>query len=374
MSAAACNIANANIDVLLEPQCYARPGAPAILAYAGLGRDQAPGIGRTGSAGHRAYPAATERGLAPPARAEVPGLFEGANMMRSGFRALRAFRRSLVAVVAALAPSALAESARAAEGQAEPWQLGLQEAVTPVAADMTLFHNFLLVIIAGITLLVLALLIYVMVRFNEKANPQPSRTTHNTLIEVVWTVVPVLILIVIAIPSFRLMFTQYSYPEADLTIKATGHQWYWSYEYPDHDGLAFDSIMLEEDQLEADQPRLLAVDNEVVVPVGSTVHVLVTSSDVIHSWAVPAFGVKTDAVPGRVIKTWFRAKEEGTYYGQCSELCGQRHAFMPITVRVVSGEEFDEWLAEAKQEFAASHPASGRGRPHAGSTKVALGK
>lgn len=291
--------------------------------------------------------------------------------MRSGFRA---FGRWMAPALAALASAAPVEAARAAEGQPDPWQLGLQEAVTPVAADMTLFHDFLLVIIAGITLLVLVLLVYVIARFNEKANPQPSRTTHHTLLEVAWTVVPVLILIVIAIPSFRLMFTQYSYPEADLTIKATGHQWYWSYEYPDHESLEFTSTMLEGDKREADQPRLLAVDNEVVVPKGSTVHVLVTSADVIHSWAVPAFGIKTDAVPGRVIRTWFRAQEEGTFYGQCSELCGQRHAFMPITVRVVSREEFDQWLESAKQEFASSRPdTGGDGRAEAG-TRVALGE
>lgn len=255
--------------------------------------------------------------------------------------------------IAALLPA----GALAQEGMASPWQLGLQTAATPVASDMHGFHNFLLVIITLITLFVLGLLVYVIFRFNERSNPKPSRTTHNTILEVVWTAVPVLVLIVIAIPSFRLLFAQYDFPKADLTIKATGNQWYWTYEYPDHDNLTFDSLMVEDADLKPGQPRLLSVDNEVVVPVNRNVHVLVTASDVIHNWAMPSFGIKIDAVPGRLMKTWFRATKPGVYHGQCSELCGQRHAFMPITVRVVSEEEFAAWLDSAKEQFASSAPA-----------------
>lgn len=261
---------------------------------------------------------------------------------------------------AILLSAAGAAGAHAAEGMASPWQIGLQNAVTPIAGNMHSFHSFLLVIISAITLFVLGLLVYVIFRFNERANPTPSRTTHNTILEVVWTAVPVLVLIVIAIPSFRLLFAQYDFPKADLTIKATGNQWYWSYEYPDHDNLTFDSLLVEDADLKPGQPRLLTVDNEVVVPVNKNVHVLVTAADVIHNWAMPSFGIKIDAVPGRVMKTWFRATETGTYHGQCSELCGQRHAFMPITVRVVSEEEFAAWLESAKSKFASRLPAPER--------------
>jgi len=247
-------------------------------------------------------------------------------------------------------------SAAAAAGHPVKWQLGLQDAVTPIARQMHGFHDFLLVIITVIAAFVLALLVYVMLRFNEKSNPKPSKVTHNTPLEVIWTVVPVLILIAIAIPSFRLLFAQYDFPKADLTIKAIGNQWYWSYEYPDHDNLAFDAVMLEDDELKPGQPRLLATDNEVVVPVNKNVHVLVTATDVLHNWTVPSFGVKVDAVPGRLLKTWFRAEKTGVYYGQCSELCGIKHAFMPITVRVVSEQEFAAWLAEAKKKFASTLP------------------
>ena len=242
----------------------------------------------------------------------------------------------------------------AAEGVPEPWQLGLQDAVTPVMHDITQFHNFMLYLITAITLFVLVLLLVVMVKFNAKANPTPSKTTHNTTIEVVWTVAPILILLVIAIPSFRLLYLQRDIPPADITIKATGHQWYWSYEYPDHNDLGFDSLMVEEEDLKPGQPRLLATDNDVVVPVNKTVRVIVTASDVIHNWAVPSFGIKMDGIPGRLNETWFRAEKTGVYYGQCSELCGIRHAFMPITVRVVSEEDFAAWLVEAKKEFASA--------------------
>jgi cytochrome c oxidase subunit II len=243
-------------------------------------------------------------------------------------------------------------AALAGAGQPSPWQLGLQTAVTPVMTDIAWFHDFLLYIITAITIFVLVLLVIVMVKFNARANPTPSKTTHNTLIEVIWTVVPVIVLVAIAIPSFRLLFFQLNIPQADLTIKATGKQWFWSYAYPDNGGFEFDSLMLQDKDRKPDQPRLLAVDNEVVVPVNKTVRVQVTAADVIHAFAVPSFGVKIDAVPGRLNETWFKATKEGVYYGQCSELCGKDHAYMPITVRVVSDKDFAAWIDQAKKKFA----------------------
>lgn len=240
-------------------------------------------------------------------------------------------------------------------GMAEPWQLGFQSAASPIMEQIHAFHTYVTIIITLIALFVLALLIFVMARFNERSNPQPSRATHNTVLEVAWTVIPVLILVAIAIPSFRLLFAQYDFPKADLHITATGNQWYWSYEYPDQ-GITFDSIMVPEADLKEGQPRLLTVDREVVVPVGKNVIVGLKSNDVIHDWAVPAFGVKLDAVPGRLQSTWFRAEREGIYYGQCSELCGRNHAFMPIAVRVVSEDAFNDWLAKTKAASAKDDP------------------
>ncbi|HVZ54674.1 MAG TPA: cytochrome c oxidase subunit II [Pseudolabrys sp.] len=236
-------------------------------------------------------------------------------------------------------------------GQPHPWQLGLQAGATPVMDDIIWFHDFLLWVIAAITLFVLALLVYIVFRFNARANPVPSRTTHNTTIEVVWTVVPVLILVTIAVPSFRLLFLQLNTPPADVTVKATGKQWFWSYSYPDAK-FEFDSLMVQTADLKPGQPRLLTVDNEMVVPVNKVVRVLTTGADVIHSWAVPSFGVKIDAVPGRLNETWFKAEREGTYYGQCSELCGRDHAFMPIVVHVVSEKDYLAWVDQAKKKFA----------------------
>jgi len=235
--------------------------------------------------------------------------------------------------------------------QPEPWGLGLQEAASPIMEQMVSFHNLLLVIIIAITIFVAALLVWAMIRYNRRANPEPAKFHHNTTLEVLWTVVPILILVVIAIPSFRLLYAQHSYPKPDVTIKATGYQWYWQYEYPEA-GFSFGSFMVEDADLKPDQPRLLAVDADVVVPVDKTVQVLVTAADVMHNWTVPAFGSKIDAIPGRVNRTWFKATETGTFYGQCSELCGTRHAFMPIAVRVVTQEEYDAWLEQAKQEYA----------------------
>jgi len=217
------------------------------------------------------------------------------------------------------------------------------------------FHNLLLVIITIITLFVLALLVIVVVKFNAKANPTPSKTTHNTLLEVAWTVIPVVILVVIAIPSFRMLFKQLNIPQSDLTIKAAGNQWNWTYTYPD-DKIEFTSIMLQDadrQKLNPVPPRLLAVDNPIVVPVNKVVRVQVIASDVIHAFAVPSFGIKIDAIPGRLNETWFKATREGVYYGQCSELCGKDHAFMPIAVQVVSNEDYTKWVAARKQALAA---------------------
>src|ERR1700688_4221872 len=237
-------------------------------------------------------------------------------------------------------------------GQPAPWEDTLQEAASPVMEDITSFHNFLTVLITIITLFVLTLLVIVVVKFNAKANPVPSRTTHNTLIEVAWTLIPVLILVGIAVPSFRLLFLQLDIPKADLTIKATGKQWYWSYAYPDNGKFEFDSLLAQDKQ-----PRLLGVDNEMVVPVNKIVRIQTTGADVIHSFAMPAFGIKIDSVPGRLNETWFKATKTGMFYGQCSELCGKDHAFMPIVIRVVNDQEFASWVEGAKKKFA-TNPAN----------------
>jgi len=236
-------------------------------------------------------------------------------------------------------------------GQPSPWQLGLQQSAAPTMDDIIWFHNLLLYIIIAITLFVLALLLIVIVKFNARSNPIPSKTTHNTLLEVMWTIIPVAILVVIAIPSFRILFVQLNLPPAEVTVKATGKQWYWSYSYPDAK-FEFDSLMLKENERKPDQPRLLAVDNEMVVPVNKVVRVQVIGADVIHAFAVPSFGIKIDAIPGRLNETWFKATREGVFYGQCSELCGKDHAFMPIAVRVVSEQAYTAWVAEAKKKFA----------------------
>jgi len=243
--------------------------------------------------------------------------------------------------------------ALAGSGQPSPWQMGLQQSATPVMDDIVWFHNFLLYLIAAVSAFVLVLLLIVVVKFNARANPTPTKTTHNTTIEVIWTVVPVLILVAIAVPSFRLLFLQTSIPPADVTVKATGRQWYWNYTYPDSK-FDYDSYMLQDKERKGDQPRLLAVDNDLVVPVGKVVRVLVTADaiGVIHAFAVPSFGVKIDAVPGRLNETWFKATREGMYYGQCSELCGKDHAFMPIAVRVVSEKDYATWLDQMKKKYA----------------------
>ena len=236
--------------------------------------------------------------------------------------------------------------------QPKEWQLGFQNPASDGMRDIVNFHNnILLPIIIAISVFVLFLMIYVCIRFRESKNPNPSKTTHNVAVEVLWTLIPCLILIVMAVPSFKILYKQDTIPKADLTVKAVGYQWYWGYEYPD-ENIIFESYMIKEDELKENQPRLLTVDNEVVVPVNKVVKVLITANDVLHAWALPSFGVKRDAVPGRINETWFKAEKVGTYYGQCSELCGIQHAFMPITVRVVTDEEYAIWLADAKMKFA----------------------
>nr|WP_067341218.1 cytochrome c oxidase subunit II [Stappia indica] len=292
---------------------------------------------------------------------------------------------------AALAPLAFAGAASAA--QPMPWQLGYQPAATEVMEDITWFTDFTLVIVTIITLFVLGLLVWCIMRFNSKANPTPSRTSHNTFIEVVWTLVPILVLVMISIPSFRLLYKQIEIPEYDMTIKVTGYQWYWGYEYTDEamSDISFESIMLREESERAERaaafnrpieeyPRLLAVDNEVIVPVGKTVRLQITAADVMHSFAMPAFGVKMDAIPGRLNETWFNAKQTGIFYGQCSELCGKDHAFMPIAIRVVEEEQFQAWAEAAKSDVeeatrqlmaTIAKPAGTAAAPAAGSLDVA---
>lgn len=265
-------------------------------------------------------------------------------------------RAALLAGFVASATSAVGISGAWAQeviGQPLPQQLGMQPAATSIAEDLHHFHNWILMpIITIITVFVMLLLLWVMIRYNSKRNPVPSKTTHNTVIEVLWTVIPILILIGISVPSFKLLYKQLDIPQTDLTIRAIGHQWYWSYEYPDNGNFTFDATIVPENEIKAGQHRLLETDNVVVVPVNTNIRLLVTAADVIHAWAMPAFGVKKDAVPGRTNETWFRAEREGTYYGQCSEICGAYHGYMPIKVQVVSKDAYAKWAEEAKQKFA----------------------
>lgn len=259
--------------------------------------------------------------------------------------------RVLMGMGVAAATFVMSGVAMAAEimGQPQEWEYKLQKAATPIMENIIWFHNFLLWLITAIVLFVLVLIVVVIFKFNAKANPVPSKTTHHTLIEVIWTIVPVLILVGISVPSFRLLFSELDVPKSDLTIKATGKQWYWTYSYPDNGKFEFDSLLAADKQ-----PRLLAVDNELVVPVNKVVRVQVIGADVIHSFAVPAFGIKIDAVPGRLNETWFKAEQTGMFYGQCSELCGKDHAYMPIAVRVVTEDEFKKWVADAQKKYASA--------------------
>ena len=239
-----------------------------------------------------------------------------------------------------------------AGGRSEPWQMGFQTPASPVMERITEFHNLVLFIEVAIVALVLGLMCYIIVRFNAKANPVPTKTTHNTLLEVVWTGVPLLVLIIIAVPSLKLLYYADRIEDAEMTLKVTGNQWFWTYSYPDHGGFEFDSVIVPDDELKAGQPRLLTVDNEVVLPAETNIRLLFTSADVIHNWGVPSLGLKLDTVAGRINEAWVRINKEGDYYGMCSELCGINHGFMPIHIKAVSKADFAEWVETAKKEFA----------------------
>jgi cytochrome c oxidase subunit 2 len=266
----------------------------------------------------------------------------------------RALLTLALGVIGSLAAATIAGAA-----EPKPWQLGFQPPATPVKDRLSAFHDELLIIITLITIFVLGLLVYVMWRFNQQRNPVPTRTSHNTVIEMLWTVVPVLILIIIAIPSFKLMYYMDRVPNPEMTIKVTGHQWYWSYEYPDQGGLTFDSNMIPEDQLKPGQKRLLDVDNPLVVPADTIIRVLITGTDVIHSWFVPSFGVQEYAIVGRLNESWMKIDHPGTYYGQCNQICGVNHAFMPIKVEAIAKDAFQRWLVDAKKKFARRDDGTG---------------
>ena len=243
---------------------------------------------------------------------------------------------------------------RAVANGPKNWQMGFRAPASPTAEEIHWFNDVVLLpVTVAIVVFVTGLLVYVIWRFSEKRNPTPSKTTHNTAIEVLWTAVPVMILFVIAIPSFKLLYFADSIQEAEMTLKATGRQWYWNYQYPDHGGFEFDAYMVPDADLQEGQKRLLSTDNLVVLPVETNIRLLITASDVLHAFALPAMGIKLDAVPGQVNETWVRINEEGTYYGQCSELCGTGHSYMPITIKAVSKAEFEEWINQAKEDFAA---------------------
>lgn len=233
----------------------------------------------------------------------------------------------------------------------KPWQMGFQEPVTDVMDDIVWFHRLSMYILSGIVFFVIFLITYVCLRFNAKSNPVPAKFKDNLTLEIIWTIIPVIILIILAIPSFKILYHAEHIPKCDFTVKVVGRQWYWSYQYPDHGNFAFDSYIIPDNELKENQLRLLSVDNNIVIPVDTSVRILITSSDVIHSWTIPAFGRKIDAVPGKVNETWIKVKKTGIYYGQCSELCGVNHAFMPIAVEVVTKEEFVEWIKKSQTRF-----------------------
>ncbi|NQV84610.1 MAG: cytochrome c oxidase subunit II [Rhodospirillales bacterium] len=258
-------------------------------------------------------------------------------------------------LTSALVFGVLFKSGRAlADGRSEPWQMWFQEAASPTMERIVEFHNLLFVMEVGIVVLVLAIMGYIIIKFNAKSNPVPSKTTHNTLLEVIWTAVPVVILITIAVPSLKLLYYADAIQDAEMTLKVTGNQWFWSYTYPDNGDIKFDSVIIPTEELKKGQPRLLSVDNEVVLPVQTNIRLLLTSNDVIHNWAVPSLGLKLDTTPGRTNETWVSINKEGSYYGMCSELCGVNHGFMPIHIRAVSKSDFVAWTKMAKKKFAAN--------------------
>ena len=254
------------------------------------------------------------------------------------------------------------------------WQLGLPEPASPTAVLIDQFHDWLLIIITLISVFVLVLLLYASWRFSEKRNPTPSTTTHNTVIEILWTVIPILILIGIAIPSFRLLYFSDRDPDPEMTLKIIGNQWYWTYEYPDHGNFTFDANLIPEDELKPGQKRLMDTDNPVVLPVGKRIRLLMTASDVLHAWAISSVGVRLDTVPGQINETWVLFDRPGTYYGFCSELCGAGHAYMPIMVKALPPAEFDAWTEKAKKEFARVDEPSQRAAPAEGAPSVDVAK
>jgi cytochrome c oxidase subunit 2 len=269
-------------------------------------------------------------------------------------RPMSRYRRLLAALLMMTAP--VGEALGQTVGAPRPWEIGMQPAFGPLKAEQIALHNLVLVIITVITLFVGALLVWAMWRYNARRNPVPSRNAHNTVLEVAWTVIPVLILVIMAIPSFRLIYYEDRTRDADLTVKVTAHQWYWEYTYPDNNNINFSSYVIPDDQLKPGQRRLLDVDNELVVPVGKNIRVLQTSTDVIHSWFIPALGVQRYAIPGRTIETWFKVDKPGTVYGECNQICGTNHSRMPIVVRAVPEQEFNAWLTEAKTKFSNAAP------------------
>jgi cytochrome c oxidase subunit 2 len=281
-------------------------------------------------------------------------------MVRVTTAVVRKLGRKLAAGIGAALCLALLGGGALADKPA-PWQLGMQAPATPITERIDAFHDELLVLIFAISLFVFGLLAYIMIKFNHRSHPVPTRTTHNTVIEVLWTVIPVLILVTIAIPSFKLMYYMDRVPDSKMTIKVTGHQWYWEYTYPDQGNLDFNSNLIADSDLKPGQQRLLEVDNPLVIPVDTTIRVQVAGTDVIHSWFVPSFGVQEYAVVGRLNEAWMHVNNTGTYYGECNQICGVNHAFMPIKVVVVSKDDFQKWLTEAKTKFAADKPNDGPG-------------
>lgn len=269
---------------------------------------------------------------------------------------MRVMQKSLkvLATMAAMGMLLVAGDAFAAEGRAAPWQMWFQDASSPTAEGIHSLHDLLFTIEVGICVFVMVMLGYILVRFNSKANPVPAKFSHNTLLEVVWTAVPVVILVIIAVPSLKLLYFADHNTDAEMTLKVTGNQWYWTYNYPDNGEIEFDSVRIADEDLTEGQPRMLSVDEKVILPVGTNVRLLFTSNDVIHNWAIPSLGLKIDTTPGRVNETWVRIDEPGDYYGMCSELCGIQHGFMPIHVHAVSKEAFAAWVVEAKEKYASA--------------------
>lgn len=249
-----------------------------------------------------------------------------------------------------------------ATGQPEPWQMMMSPGFSPTKHRLTDFHDLLLVIITGIVIFVFLLMAFIIVRFNARANPVPSTTTHHTGLEIAWTLLPVLVLVGIAVPSFKLLYYMDRAPDAEITIKVTGHQWYWSYEYPDQGSLTFDSTYVADSDLQPGQPRQLTVDNPLVLPIGTKVRILVSSTDVMHSWLVPPLGVQMYATPGRTNEAWVEVDEEGIFYGQCNQICGVNHGYMPIAIQGVAKDKFPGWVQDAKKKFAQNGDAAGATR------------